>query len=183
MARPDWIKDAVVAIEAAGKVPTFPGDTPAAEVAIEKLITKLFSECHNGGPLEGDGCPVCRAFKTERAEKRAEVAEKKASESEKKAADLFPVVESLTKQVEVQEKLAQKLAKDANDTLCELVDARELASDAQFAIDELKLDYKSAAEEKDRLRRTVNDLSVEHEALKSRCGAFEKAIRAALGAN
>lgn len=64
----DWLGDVAAAVEAAVKQPKFPGDGSFALPLLEKLVNKLFGECHNGGEVGRDGCPACRAHRTESAE-------------------------------------------------------------------------------------------------------------------
>lgn len=119
--RPEWIDEAVAAIHKSALVPTFPGDVSITKQFIDKLVTRLFSECHYGGEIGKDDCPVCRSVKTEDAQR---------------------VLASLhTKYQAVQEELAtlrtsHAALKDANDFAA----AETLRRNAQFAELEAALD-------------------------------------------
>jgi len=69
MTKFDWFDEAVEAITAAAKQPSFPGDEPPVRGYVEKLVNRVFAECHNGGEVGKDECPVCRAMRTEKAER------------------------------------------------------------------------------------------------------------------
>lgn len=69
MTKFDWFDEATEAITAVAKQPAFPGDEPPVKGYLEKFLNRAFSECHNGGELGKDECPVCRALRTEKAER------------------------------------------------------------------------------------------------------------------
>ena len=73
MTKLDWFDEAAEALVAAAKLPHFPGDESPAKEYLEKFLNRAFSECHNGGEVGFDECPVCRAFRTEKVEGALEI--------------------------------------------------------------------------------------------------------------
>jgi hypothetical protein len=67
----DWFDDAAEYVREAAKVAPFPGEPKPVVEALEKFALKLLSECHNGKVVGMDQCPVCRAYRTEKAEATA----------------------------------------------------------------------------------------------------------------
>lgn len=72
MSKQDWLADVVKVLRATP--PAFPGDPDPAFAVLEKAINYAYSTCFNGGEVGKDGCPVCRAYRTEVAEASAAVA-------------------------------------------------------------------------------------------------------------
>lgn len=66
--RANWYLEAVKAIRQEATKAPFPGDADPIEAVLDRYTSKLFSECANEGVLGADGCPTCRAYRTERAE-------------------------------------------------------------------------------------------------------------------
>lgn len=95
MTKLDWFDDAVKAIEAARALPKFPGEQSPIHAIFDKLVNKLWSQCYNGEPVGTDGCTVCRAWRTEKAEERLAEAIAAVQHGVKTVADLSHVVEDL----------------------------------------------------------------------------------------
>lgn len=74
-----WFDEAVLAVEAARSQPKFPGEQSPVYAILDKLVNKLYSECHDGEDIGTGGCPVCRAWRTERAEQAEKAADVKSA--------------------------------------------------------------------------------------------------------
>lgn len=117
-----WFDEAVTAVEAARSQPKFPGEQSPIYVILEKLVNKLWGECHDGDAVGTGRCAVCRAFRTEVAEAAAEAAKAAAQNAaedlnetqltlyaaNERAADLFRTVEGL--QAELADQAAEYTA-------------------------------------------------------------------------
>lgn len=102
----DWRDQAVKAFRAAASSPGFPGDPDPLEGLFDKLVAKLYGECHNGGRLGLDGCPPCRAFQVEELVKQLKAEKDKSYElsealyeSEKRVAVLAGVEQESEKKL------------------------------------------------------------------------------------
>jgi hypothetical protein len=111
-AKVKWFSEAVLAFEAAGKQPRFPGDPSPVEPLLEKLVNKLLGQCwESDKPAPDCGeCAACRAHLTPQVQAdndrlsleligvmgAARSAEDTAYAESKKVQDLTNAVELLT---------------------------------------------------------------------------------------
>lgn len=68
MTKLDWFEQAAKVLGEVGARTPFPGQDPEVYKVMEQLLGKFIGECHNGEEVGTDGCPACRAWRTEKAE-------------------------------------------------------------------------------------------------------------------
>lgn len=127
MAKVDWLNEVVKTLRDS-RVP-FPGDPDPALEVLERVVNKLYGECFNDLPVGTDGCPVCRAHQTERAQLAQKVAEdERDAEQAEAAKQAFraEVAETASFQAALERDQAQSAAKEA-------VKAAEVARKAELA--------------------------------------------------
>jgi chromosome segregation ATPase len=156
---PEWITDAEKAILEAAKQPTFPGDESLVHKFIDKLVTRLFTECLNGGEFGADECAACRSNRTERAEqshKRLNEEYIKLADAKSKEAAI-----SASRKVELESVQASlEVAEHANKKLSERVNNAEgsLAS-REAALRDLQDRYKTLETDTQRVHQAAADAS------------------------
>ena len=157
MAKVDWLDEVVKVLRSTP--PAFPGEVDPAFAVLDKVVNKLYSECWNGGKLGGDGCAVCRAHKTEAAEKALAVAQSSFEEACKRAetaqaaakdaAEANAVLAQTNAKLEAflkasqaaqadAEATAKKAVQDRDDALQERANAQRGARAAEDELESLK---------------------------------------------
>jgi hypothetical protein len=163
-----WFDEAVLAVEAARSQPKFPGEQSPVYVILEKLVNKLWGECHDGDVLGAGGCPVCRAFRTEHAEAFAAKSAQAYKDLAVREADTRRVLESVTADRDSQ---AQALA-TTKDALAVSVQAFE---DVQKELADMTRDFLEASKERGEAQAHVSRADRERdEALASAAEAQER---------
>lgn len=166
--RLDWFDDFVKLAEQKAKERNFPGEPSVLYPILDKLINKLYGECHNGGKVGEDGCPTCRAHKTEKAESERDSA---LATLKKLAGEKAKLVEELSKSNTLNEVFKGKLgeAEEANLVLAKTVE--DLGQSLQTHLDQLSstIGEKEYAQNlASRLRAAVNEKNEELSATKAR---------------
>lgn len=146
-----WVDAVSKVVRAAASKAVFPGDADPLVDTLHKLVQKLYSVCHNDGPLGADGCPVCRAFRTEIAEKAREAAEKALADAIKQHVDVGgQLTKALALKTELEAKakalaaLAEASAKEAKNALDLFKGAAQQAAEENKERSELAKHYAEA---------------------------------------
>lgn len=172
----DWLEDAAIALEAAVKQPKFPGDGSFALPLLEKLVDKLFGECHNGGEVGLDECAACRAWRTERVE--GELSKQRAV-SEEFATKLAVSEENgylLRTQLEEMTGICKKQEDEAKFSAQALKKAREEAETAKTESAALNAERQSVQNLLDRVNQAHNEALSDNAALTERVEKFVAVI-------
>ena len=172
----DWKDQAVKAFRAAASSPGFPGDPDPLEGLFDKLVAKLYGECHNGGVLGFDGCPPCRAFQVEELIKQLKAEKDKSYELSER---LYESEKSVSVLASVEKESAKKLS-EAVGSLAGL--ERQYAEKVE-QVRGLHDQLHEAVEHRDnlatevyRLRSAVNEMNEELAAFRLQKEAYKKLV-------
>lgn len=177
MALNDWLDDACRAIQNVANTPTFPGEVPLSRRFVDKLITRLYGECHNDGKVGEDDCPTCRAWKTEQVTAKLERSEALVGQHEQALKETREALAAVKVRAGELEDDLDASRVDIDTLVQENHNVKERAKSLAAQLEESAGAYKRATEERDRLRTVVNQTGEQLGAAQARLAAYEAALK------